>query len=492
MTASERTLRILAAGSVPVVLLMIAAAAKAPLASAVSPDPAAFSSFPGAPPPPPIHIAHPAPATAAASVRSVRFTGELDRSAVLRGSDGTVHVQVGIQSLHPEGQTNRVPTDLVVVLDRSGSMGGDKMLDAKAAASELVSQLGAEDRMSLVTFAGGATVDWPLSPATPTNRAQWHGQLSRLSAGGGTEMQAGIDAGRGQLAAQAGRARRVILISDGIPNQREGLVERARSLSVAEVPMSAVGIGNDYDEGLMTALADAGTGNFYWATRGHDLARVFSDELGASRDTVASGLAVHLDLPPGVSLVDAAGYPIEHDASGPMFRIGSLFAGQDRRFWLTLKVDASLDVTSVDLGDLELTWRELDGRVGTVVADAGTVELTGDRAAFVASVDADKWGQSVVEDEYNRLRTGVSAAVQSGNRAEAVSVISAYKQRIGLLNAQIGSASVTDNLVEVDILEADVAAQFEGADQRSKQNIWAKTTRSSSYQSRRVGSAQSY
>ena len=87
-------------------------------------------------------------------------------------------------------------------------------------------------------------------------------------------MSSGLDAAFAMIdvARTGGRTPRVVLISDGLANQgdasREGLVGRAARAARGEYALSTVGVGADFDEGLMAALADAGTGNFHsWRTR---------------------------------------------------------------------------------------------------------------------------------------------------------------------------------------------------------------------------------
>ena len=64
--------------------------------------------------------------------------------------------------------------------------------------------------------------------------------------------------------------------------------------------LTTVGVGADFNEYLMTALADAGTGNYYYLKAGDDLASVFAREFDAARATVASGLAVRIEPADGV------------------------------------------------------------------------------------------------------------------------------------------------------------------------------------------------
>src|SRR6185436_1731196 len=95
----------------------------------------------------------------------VSFGGTLDRSSVLVGGDGLARMELVIAApAQPAVVGERKPTDLMIVLDRSGSMSGDKIEQARAAVLQLVAQLGPQDRFALVTYSDSAQVALPLSP----------------------------------------------------------------------------------------------------------------------------------------------------------------------------------------------------------------------------------------------------------------------------------------------------------------------------------------
>ncbi|MFH1463459.1 MAG: VWA domain-containing protein [Pseudomonadota bacterium] len=479
---------VVAAGGLPIAISIFAACC-GHLAGAVL-QPAARASSPTpiipATAPPDAH-AIPDPALADGVARDgVRLTTRLDRGAVLSSGDGLVRLEVDIQDLHEPVAGARRATDLVVVLDESGSMGGQKIEDARAAARGLLAQLGPEDRFALVSFDSDAQVRIPLGWATDEARRGWLRRIAAIDAGGGTEMQAGLALGAEQLSVEPGRAARTILISDGQPNSRDGLDSQARGFARREVPLTTVGIGADYDEQLMASLADAGTGNFYWVQAQDDLAAVFSRELSTAQDTVATGLQVGLDLGSGVSVVDASGYPVSVVGSHATFDVGSLYASQHRSFWVTLRVPVGAE-GSRDVAAASLAWSAPDTGLARIALPAERVVVVTDHATFLASVDQDAWGQAVVQEEYSVLQQVVSRAVSTGDKEAAQRAIATYRARNEELNEGIQSAVVRDNLATLDSLENDVQQQFEGAQQAERQNLFSKTLNSLSYQGRRSG-----
>lgn len=426
------------------------------------------------------------PALEAVSVVTggIHVTAEADRAAVLAGGDRQVRVRLDLAADVPTTQLPRVPTDLVVVLDRSGSMDGDKILDAQAAAIELVGQLGAEDRFGLVSFASDLRVDVPLSAGTMQSR---RAAIEALQASGMTAMGSGLAEGLRLVAEPApGRARRVVLISDGMPDTREGLTELARTAASSEAPLTAIGIGMDYDETLMQSLADAGTGNFHWVRRGPQLSAVLGDELDTARETVASGVRVALRSETGARIVDAAGYPVVDGH----FDLGSLFAGQRRSLWVTVELPPGLDATDVDPGAFDVRWLNTSGTVASAAVDLSPVQITHDEQVFYANIDQQGWADCVVAEDYNGLKTRVSAALQRGDADQAQAEIAAYRSEVSTMNATVGSAAVADNLLQVEQLSQELSEQ--AANPRHLQNEWAKSTSTSAYQGRRSGQSKSW
>jgi len=358
---------------------------------------------------------------------ALTFKGRLDRGAVHVGGDGLVHLElIATGAEMPEREAFRRSTDVVVVLDRSGSMAGDPMAKALAAIRELVDQLGSDDRFALVTYAHGANVTIPLDFASDGARSNWVARLGSIGAGGGTNMAEGLDRAHELVSTTraAGRMARIVLLSDGHANQGDsspdGLARRSGRAVNGEYVLSTVGVGAGFDERLMTRLADAGTGNFYYVPDVEVLAGIFADEFESARQTVASALEIRIDTPGGVEVVDAAGYPIEARSGYVVVRPGSLFAGQQRSFWVTLRVPSSRK-GEVALGDVRLAFTPAHGgaREEVRLPQLPTIAAVVDETRFVASLDKQAVQTHHAEEMVNRLRQSVSELVSSGNYAAA-------------------------------------------------------------------------
>jgi len=372
---------------------------------------------------------------AAAGAGPVQISGRLDRGSLLAGGDGELKLELVLRTDAPAGAPTRLPTDVMVVLDRSGSLRGEPLQHARAAVRALLGELAPGDRLGLVSYASEARVDLPLHAAREGGAERFRAVLARLHAGGGTNLSAGLDRALASLGArrEAGRAARVLLLSDGKANEGDASLEGLRARAARAVPggfvLSTVGVGLDFDERLMTALADAGTGTFTYVRRGDDLAGVFAGEFEAARETVARGAALVLQPADGVEVVDVAGYPLHREAGAVVARPGDLFAGQERRLWVTLRAAAQRPAEALALGSVSLRWRDARGepqRLGAVVLPP--IAVVASRDDYWAGVDVDAFGEQLAADAVGRLKQGVADAVSRGRAATALQQIRRFER----------------------------------------------------------------
>ena len=110
---------------------------------------------------------------------------------------------------------------MVIVLDRSGSMNGPKINDARQAVLNLLSGLSARDRFALIAYSDHVQQITGLKPVTADHAKQLQVLVPGINAGGGTNLGAGLQAGINLIlsAPANGNARKLILISDGLANK---------------------------------------------------------------------------------------------------------------------------------------------------------------------------------------------------------------------------------------------------------------------------------
>jgi Ca-activated chloride channel family protein len=427
----------------------------------------------GEAPPKRLTAAAPAPQVLAHGDGQVRMTTRVDRTAVLAGSSGDLYVELALEA-QAGSDVPRTPTDVVVVLDRSGSMEGHKLDYARRAAERLLGLLGEGDRFALVSYESSAEVVLPLWHATEKNRDRAVQRIRALTSAGSTNLSAGLDLALAQLSAERepGRVRRVLLLSDGLANAGDdspaGLRRRASSFARRGAVLTTMGIGDDFDEPLMTALADAGEGNFYYLAQLEALAAFFESEFVSAARTVASNLAVHFVPGAYVELVDAAGYPLERLAGETVFRPGSLSAGQRRSLWLSVRVPTDRQ-GSFDLGSVRLTYDERDGARELAARIAPRVECVSEQAAFERGIVKEVWEAAVSRDALSRTQRALADAVASGSEADVDRAAADYARNNQALADKLGSKVVQQSIADVQRgASAAKQAQRAGSEERER------------------------
>ncbi len=290
----------------------------------------------------------------------------------------------------------RPPIDLALVIDRSGSMSGDKIRSAKTAALQLLDKLDAQDRVTLISYSDRVQTHVTRLPMDATGKQAARDALLALSSNGmtalGPAMFAALDATEQGLGDET-RLAHVMLMSDGLANvgekRPEVLGARAAQSFAKGVSVSTVGVGLDYNEDLMTRLADMGGGRYHFVKDAEAIAGVLDDEMKGLVATVARGVELEFKGGLGVGVAKVFGYSSTTDDAITRARIGALGAGQSREVLVRLTLPA-YEGKVADLGMLAVHFKDVpaDG-VARRVDLPVKVELTADAAAMQASEQAE-------------------------------------------------------------------------------------------------------
>ncbi len=420
---------------------------------------------------------------------------DMVQDKVLVGSDGEVAVALTLSAAQlpaVQGQPKQA-VDLVVVLDRSGSMQGEKIEAARKAVHQLIQRLTPNDRLALVAYSNDVQLVSPLTKMDEMGRQNLQVAVNRVYADGGTNLGGGLKQGIDLFvqSAEDGRQRKVILISDGLANQGitdpHRLGQMAATATDHHFAVSTVGVGLDFNELLMTIIADQGTGSYYFLEDPLVFAQVFEKEFQDARQVAADALELRIPLEKGIRLVDAGGYPIRIEDGSAVITPGSLISGQQRKLFLTFQVPTTEEQT-IALGKFQVRYQR-SGKSHSISNPAPlTLTCVKDEKEVIASVDKDTWSERVILDEYNQLKEEVADAVRKGDAVAAQSVIKAYEKRNITKNEAVGSAVVAEHLDnEVKELRQSVEDTFAGpaSEVVKKQKLRSKALQYESYQGRR-------
>ncbi|KAA9134175.1 VWA domain-containing protein [Marinihelvus fidelis] len=219
--------------------------------------------------------------------------------------EGRHLLQVGLRANEPGG--GDVPaSNLVFLVDVSGSMDSpDKLGLLKTALKMLSRQLDADDRVSIVVYAGASGV--VLEPTAGNDTGAIERALDQLQAGGGTNGAAGIELAY-RLARQAfidGGINRILLATDGDFNvgmtDFESLKQRVSRERESGVSLTTLGFGRgNYNDHLMEQLADSGDGNHAYIDTLNEARKVLVDEMSSTLQTVARDVKIQVEFNPRV------------------------------------------------------------------------------------------------------------------------------------------------------------------------------------------------
>lgn len=308
------------------------------------------------------------------STTSLSLSAECDRRLVAAEVSSQRTVEWTIAASERLDRPSRAPLNLALVLDRSGSMQGDKLRYVQQAACHVLDLLDEHDRIAVVAYDDQINVIARSANVTEHVRRDLKDRINALRPGGWTDLSGGWLEGCREIAAHQlpQGVNRALLLTDGLANRGmtdiEELTHHARELRRRGVATSTFGVGLDFNEQLLEALAEQGGGHFYYIERPEQIPEVFRRELGELLTVVAREVFLSVAIPRGVA-VELLG-DLAHERDGERLRVflGDVCAGERRVLYTRVLTPPDAPGTSVVLR-AELGYADLDGRTATVAAE---------------------------------------------------------------------------------------------------------------------------
>jgi Ca-activated chloride channel family protein len=225
---------------------------------------------------------------------------------------------------------------VALVLDRSGSMGGNKIRLAREAVRQGLQALRPDDRFTLVAYDDEVNVVVEATHATAEAKRNAVAKLGRIDARGSTDLHGGWAAGCEQLAAKlkGEEVGRVLLLTDGLANcgvtDRDELVRlAAAAVRDRRIATSTFGVGADFDERLLQGMAEAADGHFYFIETPEQIPDLLTSELGELLEVTAHEAAINIELPAGTEAAPLTALGATKTQSGIRIAVGNLVSGQE-------------------------------------------------------------------------------------------------------------------------------------------------------------------
>ena len=222
-------------------------------------------------------------------------------------------LQIGFTTAEVNERTDLRPLNLVLVIDKSGSMAEhDKMSRVKDSLRTMLNKLRSDDVISIVAFDTQAQVLYPartIGDGIDLRRA-----IDCLEPDGWTNLHGGLMLGYAEARKhfRADATNRVILLTDGIANR--GVVEPARIAAESArynekgIDLSTIGVGLELNNDLLRTLARSGRGLYHFISDYKDIDKVFVNEVQSLISSVAKTVQVKIEYGPGLQVEKIYGY----------------------------------------------------------------------------------------------------------------------------------------------------------------------------------------
>lgn len=251
-------------------------------------------------------------------------------------------------------------------------MANDGIEDARRASLALLDALAPGDSLAVVAFHSRAEVLAPSTRLDERSIETVRARIGKMAAYGTTDMAAGLQAGLDEVMRgfRPDGINRIVLVGDGVPNNEAPILPLAQSAGRSAVPVTVLGLGLDYNETLMNAVAQHSGGKFHFLRESSQVASVFKDEVLRLKRVVGRSAALRLAPGPGVLIKGVLGLPAQAVGTETHVTLGDLSEGGQRDVIVRVSTGAHRPGSMVELLDAVLSF---DGSA----AGAGRLEEQG-------------------------------------------------------------------------------------------------------------------
>jgi Ca-activated chloride channel family protein len=393
--------------------------------------------------------------------------GRVGHARIAQGTGAETFVLLEVRSAEGSAESASTPSNLALVIDRSGSMKGDRLKNAVRAAKGALDSLMDGDVVSVVAFDTRPSVVVPSTVVGPDTRERVRSAIEAISLGGDTCISCGVEEGARQIQQTSGKVARMIVLSDGdatdgvrdVPGFQR-LAERTRDQGIS---VTTIGVDLAYNQKILAALAQSSGGRHYFVENEAALARAFASEAERLKATVASDAEASIELGEGIELAQVFDRSFRREGRRIVVPLGSFAPGDVKTVLVRVRVPAKTGERAA-VADVALRYRDLregkeqraTGSLGVLLAEsaAGASELDGlvqkrlargeTAAALLLANDLFEQGKPdearrVIEEHKKALETQAEAATKSADAPKKAELEKDFKgQYAALDNASAG------------------------------------------------------
>ena len=356
----------------------------------------------------------------------IRLSADLAHPRILAGKKMTTYLKVGLTGFDLEAAARRAPVNVAIVIDKSGSMAGDKIKHAKDAAKHALDRLGPGDVVSVIAFSDKVEIIAPASSLS--EREAVKAAIDRITANGSTALFAGVSKGSEELRKnkQANQVNRIVLLSDGIanvgPSSPQDLGRLGTALSKEGITVTTLGLGLDYNEDLMTQLALHSDGNHAFIKDSAELADIFQREFGDILSVVAQRINVKIHCADGIRPVRVLGREADIRGQDVSLAMNQIYAKQEKYIMLEVEIPEGAADTDAPVAEVQLAYTNAISKADETVVSKSVARRVAD-----ASLVAESTNKAVLVDVAKLIGTEKEAlAVKLNDEGKHEEAMKAY------------------------------------------------------------------
>ena len=358
--------------------------------------------------------------------QKVVFKTSISHPSLLGGERQRTFIKVDLEGFHLEQKTERAPVNVALVLDKSGSMNGEKMEQAKAAAIQAVELLNEKDKLSIITYDSQVHVLVPVTSVT--DKRSVRNKIRHIQANGGTALYDGVVAGANQLREylSTNGVHRVILLSDGQANEGPDTPSELGALGAAlireNISVTTIGLGLGYNEDLMVQLAMRSDGNHNFVEHADLLAQVFNQEFGDVMSVVAQDVKIHFDLKKGFKPIGVQGREAIIKGQQVEVALNQLYGNQEKYILLEIETDPEERSGTHEVAQVALSYDNVVTQNTDQFENLITAEFTQSRQEVEENIYAPTM-VSAIEQQAVQIEEKAIELRDRGQQAEAEALL---------------------------------------------------------------------
>jgi Ca-activated chloride channel homolog len=386
-------------------------------------------------------------------------------------SNKTVHLYVETKlSKFLNDNVRRVPLNISIVIDRSGSMQGIKMGYAKRAAKNIIDQLRPDDLVSIVVY--DSNVDTIQPPVKVIEKEKIKSKIDAITPQASTNLWGGTEQGYQFVKRnfEPGYVNRVLLISDGLANV--GLTDstlikiRVQKYKDDEgISISTFGVGLDYNETLMTDMAETGAGNYYFIASPDKMTAIFNNELKGLLSVAAQNAELKIKLPKGITIQKC--YPLKFQQTGDelVVKLRDLSSDEIKAALFTFKIDDKINDVLKFMSIL--TYTDVTDGQQKSLTNANTLSPIKNMDAYLTHFNKKAIEQTILYTANENLETAMNL-MEKGKYKEARQYLT---NNSDYLKANFIYVKNDGTLMKLDSVNTNYNMQYQRAEAISKDSV---------------------